>query len=58
MASLSDITNPENARQIDKEYVRQWLIANKIDGEYPTALPHEVIEEAAKRYIELYENFK
>lgn len=47
--------NPENARQIDKEYVRQWLIANKIDGEYPTALPQEVIEEAAKRYIELYE---
>ncbi len=47
--------NPQTARQIDKEFVRQWLIANKKDGEYPTALPPAIIEEASKRYIELFQ---
>jgi fusion protein PurCD len=47
--------SPENAEQIDKEFVRQWLIANKKDGKYPTSLPPEVIAETTKRYIEIYE---
>ena len=47
--------SPENAEQIDKEFVRQWLIANKKDGKYPTSLPAEVIAETTKRYIEIYE---
>ncbi len=49
------VQSPENAEQIDKEFVRQWLIANKRDGKYPTSLPPEVIAETTKRYIEIYE---
>ena len=43
--------NPETATQIDKEYVRQWLIAN----DYPMKLSDEVAAEASRRYIKMYE---
>ena len=43
-------------RKIDKEYVREWLVAQGFrgDGE-PPALTEEVRIEAAKRYIQAYE---
>ncbi|MET4105621.1 phosphoribosylaminoimidazolesuccinocarboxamide synthase [Hymenobacter sp. UYP22] len=47
--------NPEGVEQIDKEYVRQWLIANKQDGQYPRALTPEVSAEATRRYLDIYE---
>ncbi|MBW3127980.1 phosphoribosylaminoimidazolesuccinocarboxamide synthase [Hymenobacter profundi] len=47
--------NPESAEQMDKEYVRQWLIANKVDGQYPRALTPEVSQEATRRYLDIYE---
>ena len=47
--------NPETAEQMDKEYVRQWLIANKKDGQYPRALTPEVAKEASRRYLDIYE---
>ena len=47
--------NPETAEQMDKEYVRQWLIANKQDGKYPRALTPEVAQEASRRYLDIYE---
>ncbi|HEX8349941.1 MAG TPA: phosphoribosylaminoimidazolesuccinocarboxamide synthase, partial [Hymenobacter sp.] len=47
--------NPETAEQMDKEYVRQWLIANKQDGKYPRALTPEVAAEASRRYLDIYE---
>ncbi|GGE99749.1 phosphoribosylaminoimidazolesuccinocarboxamide synthase [Hymenobacter cavernae] len=47
--------NPETAEQMDKEYVRQWLIANKQDGKYPRALTPEVSAEASRRYLDIYE---
>jgi len=47
--------NPESAEQMDKEYVRQWLIANKKDGQYPRALTPEVAQEASRRYLDIYE---
>ncbi len=47
--------NPETAEQMDKEYVRQWLIANKKDGLYPRALTPEVAQEASRRYLNIYE---
>lgn len=47
--------NPETAEQMDKEYVRQWLIANKKDGQYPRALTPEVTQEASRRYLDIYE---
>ena len=40
---------------MDKEYVRQWLIANKKDGQYPRALTPEVAKEASRRYLDIYE---
>ncbi|OGX88643.1 phosphoribosylaminoimidazolesuccinocarboxamide synthase [Hymenobacter glacialis] len=46
--------NPETAEQMDKEYVRQWLIANKKDGQYPRALTPEVAQEASRRYLDIY----
>ncbi|WP_201979046.1 phosphoribosylaminoimidazolesuccinocarboxamide synthase [Hymenobacter rubidus] len=47
--------NPETAEQMDKEYVRQWLIANKKDGQYPRALTPEVTQEASRRYLDIYQ---
>ena len=54
--SAEDYNNkPETATQIDKEYVRQWLIANKEEGKYPTKLTDEVAQEASRRYRQIYE---
>lgn len=47
--------NPSEATQIDKEYIRQWMIAHLIDGDYPHSLPPHVVEESAKRYRQIYE---
>ena len=47
--------NPLTATQMDKEYVRQWLIANKKDGQYPRALTPEVTQEASRRYLDIYQ---
>ncbi len=46
--------NPLTAEQIDKEFVRLWLIKNKINNEYPTALSPEIIEETTNRYLDIY----
>ena len=48
-------TNPENVEQIDKEYVRQWLLNNKSDECYPDTLPEDVVHETSRRYLEIYE---
>jgi len=43
-------------RQIDKEYVRQWLAKEGFTGTgTPPVLPDDVRVEAAKRYIQAYE---
>ena len=47
--------NPDNAEQIDKEFVRQWMLANKVNGEVPLVLSEEVIRETTRRYEEIYE---
>jgi fusion protein PurCD len=46
--------NPGAAAQIDKEFVRQWLINNKINGVYHISLPEEVAIETSRRYLEIY----
>ncbi len=48
--------NPLKVDSMDKEYIRQWLLNNKKDGIVPNVLPEEVIAEASKRYINIYEN--
>lgn len=47
--------NPDNVEQLDKEYVRNYLMENKIDGKYPETLPEEVVKETVRRYKEIYE---
>lgn len=47
--------NPETAEQIDKEFVRQWMLANKVDGEVPSVLAPEVVAETSRRYQEIYQ---
>ena len=46
--------NPANAEQIDKEYVRQWLLHNKVNGQYSSTLPDDVVKETSRRYLEIY----
>lgn len=53
--SVDYAANPKTAAQIDKEYVRQWLLANKKDGKYPTRLSEEVAQEASRRYLRVFE---
>lgn len=52
-AAMSEGKNP---RSIDKEYVRRWLVEQGFNGEgTPPTLPDEVRLEAARRYIEAFE---
>ena len=46
--------NPEKAEQIDKEFVRQWMLAHKTGGKIPSLLSDEVVEETSKRYRDIY----
>lgn len=47
--------NPDAVEQMDKEFVRQWLISNKTESGYPTKLPDLVVYETSNRYIDIYE---
>ncbi|GAB3513973.1 phosphoribosylaminoimidazolesuccinocarboxamide synthase [Emticicia fontis] len=45
-------------KQLSKEFVREWLIANNFQGKEGQVVPEmtdEKVEEISKRYIELYE---
>ena len=49
----------EMQKQLSKEFVRQWLIANDFQGKDGQQIPNmtdEYIETVSERYIELYEN--
>ena len=48
----------EAQKQLSKEFVRQWLIANNFQGKEDQTVPEmtdEYIETVSERYIELYE---
>jgi phosphoribosylaminoimidazole-succinocarboxamide synthase len=48
----------EKQRQLSKEFVREWLIANHFMGKEGQSVPEmtdEWIQTISKRYIELYE---
>ena len=47
--------HPDTAEQLDKEYVRSYLLQNKVDGQYRKVLPDEVVEETTRRYEAIYE---
>ncbi len=46
--------SPESAEQIDKEFVRQWMLARRKNGQLPTTLPETIVRETSKRYLEIY----
>lgn len=49
----------ESQKQLSKEFVRQWLIANGfqgLEGQQVPEMTDEKINEISERYIELYEN--
>ena len=51
--------NNETQKQLSKEFVRQWLIANNFQGLEGQSVPFmsdKYIESVSERYIELYEN--
>lgn len=47
--------NPAKVEQIDKEFVRQWMLQNQVDGEVPSRLSAAVVAETQRRYQEIYE---
>ena len=47
--------NRESVEQIDKEYVRQWLLNHQVNNQYPDTLPENVTQETSRRYQEIYE---
>lgn len=51
-------TRGEKQRQLSKEFVREWLMANGFqgkDGQRMPDMPDAFVEEISARYIELYE---
>ncbi|MEN9337457.1 MAG: hypothetical protein RLZZ500_2444 [Bacteroidota bacterium] len=49
----------EAQKQLSKEFVRQWLIANNFQGKEGQVIPEmseEYVNSVSERYIELYEN--
>lgn len=50
--------NGEKQRQLSKEFVREWLMANGfqgLEGQTMPVMPDEFVEKVSNRYIELYE---
>lgn len=51
--------NNEPQRQLSKEFVRQWLIANGFQGKDGQAVPEmtdEIVQSISDRYVELFEH--
>jgi phosphoribosylaminoimidazole-succinocarboxamide synthase len=49
----------EKQRQLSKEFLREWLIANNFQGKTGELIPtmtDEFIQSVSERYIELYEH--
>lgn len=48
------IKDPENVEQLDKEFVRAYLMKHRKDGQYPRELPEEIVRETLQRYEKIY----
>ncbi|MEG2665883.1 MAG: phosphoribosylaminoimidazolesuccinocarboxamide synthase, partial [Bacteroidales bacterium] len=49
----------EKQKQLSKEFVREWLIANGFQGQDGQRIPEmtpDFVNQVSERYIELYEN--
>lgn len=53
------VTRGEEPRSLDKEYMRRWLAEQGFRGEGPMIpdIPEEVLFEAARRYMKIFELF-
>jgi phosphoribosylaminoimidazole-succinocarboxamide synthase len=52
-------TKGEQQKQLSKEFVREWLMANGFqgkEGQKVPEMPDEFVNQTSERYIELYEN--
>jgi len=47
--------DPLKVDSMDKEYIRQWLLNNKVEGKLPDTLPKEVILTASRKYVDICE---
>lgn len=47
--------NPHSVEQLDKEFVRNYLMEHKTASGYPMTLPEEIVSETSRRYLELYQ---
>lgn len=50
--------NGEVQKQLSKEFVREWLMANDfmgLEGQHPPHMPESFVQEVSERYIGLYE---
>ena len=53
------LANGEKQKQLSKEFVREWLMANGFQGQEGQQVPEmteEIVSSITERYIELYEN--
>ncbi|BDX36725.1 phosphoribosylaminoimidazole-succinocarboxamide synthase [Tenuifilaceae bacterium CYCD] len=53
------LAKSEEQRQLSKEFVREWLMANGFQGKDGQKVPEmtdEIVNQITERYIELYEN--
>ena len=53
------LANGERQKQLSKEFVREWLMANGFQGQEGQQVPEmtdEVVSSITERYVELYEN--
>ncbi len=46
--------NHTKVEQLDKEFVRNYLMEHKKDGKYPTTLPDKIVAETVRRYEAIY----
>ena len=44
----------DTVEQLDKEFVRTFLMKNKKDGKYPMDLPDDIVKETIRRYEGIY----
>ena len=47
--------NPQAAEQLDKEYVRAYLMQHQQNGKFPDQLPDHVVHETTRRYRQIYQ---
>jgi phosphoribosylaminoimidazole-succinocarboxamide synthase len=48
--------DPVTCADLDKEYVRRWLMDHAVDGNIPSRLPDDIVAETSRRYASLFES--